>query len=76
MLRLYEGASIYYLRNILHDYPDEKCLAILANISAAMDETSVICVDEMILSDFNPYYQAAEMDLLMMLTLCRSRAYG
>ena len=34
-----------------------------------MDETSVICIDEMILSDFKPYYQAAEMDLLMMLTL-------
>jgi demethylsterigmatocystin 6-O-methyltransferase len=63
------GARIYYLRNILHDYPDEKCVAILQNTVAAMDEQSLIFIDEMILSDFKPYYQAAEMDLMMMLGL-------
>jgi demethylsterigmatocystin 6-O-methyltransferase len=34
-----------------------------------MDEHSLIFIDEMILSDFKPYYQAAEMDLMMMLCL-------
>ena len=34
-----------------------------------MDEQSLIFIDEMILSTFKPYYQAAEMDLMMMLTL-------
>lgn len=34
-----------------------------------MDDQSVILIDEMILSTFKPYYQAAEMDLMMMLTL-------
>jgi demethylsterigmatocystin 6-O-methyltransferase len=63
------GARVYYFRNILHDYPDEKCLAILKNTAVAMDEHSLIFIDEMILSAFKPYYQAAEMDLMMMLAL-------
>jgi demethylsterigmatocystin 6-O-methyltransferase len=63
------GARIYYLRNILHDYPNEKCISILQNVAAAMDEQSLIFIDEMILSKFKPYYQAAQMDLLMMVSL-------
>jgi demethylsterigmatocystin 6-O-methyltransferase len=63
------GARIYYLRNILHDYPDEKCVTLLQNTAAAMDEHSVIFIDELILSNYKSYYQAAEMDLNMMLTL-------
>jgi demethylsterigmatocystin 6-O-methyltransferase len=42
------GARAYYMRNILHDYPDGKCVSMLRNIMAAMGPESVILIDEMI----------------------------
>ena len=56
LLKSRTGARIYYLRHILHDYLDEKCLMILQNTAAIMDEKSLISIDEMILSSFKPYY--------------------
>ena len=53
----------------MHDYPDDKCVVLLKNTMAAMDNESVIWIDELILSNHNTYYQAAEMDINMMLTL-------
>lgn len=64
-----KGARIYYFRNILHDYPDDKCVALLKLTTAAMTEQSVIFIDELILANSKAYYQAAEMDLTMMITL-------
>jgi demethylsterigmatocystin 6-O-methyltransferase len=63
------GAKIYYLRLILHDYPDEKCIAILKNTAAAMDEDSLIFVDEIILPNSKAYYEAVELDMFMMVSL-------
>lgn len=53
----------------MHDYPDEKCLKILHNTVQAMDENSLIFIDEIILSDFNAYPDATQMDLGMMSAL-------
>lgn len=53
----------------MHDYPDEGCVKILQNTAAALDKDSVIYIDEMILANFKTYYEAAEMDLTMMLGL-------
>ena len=59
------GAKFYYLRNILHDYPDEKCVAILKNLAAAMDKDSRILIDEMVLPDTGVHWQATQLDLIM-----------
>ncbi|KAI1738165.1 hypothetical protein F4680DRAFT_426303 [Xylaria scruposa] len=45
------GARVYYLRNILHDWPTSKCREILENVKIAMTKDSVILIDEMVLSE-------------------------
>lgn len=63
------GAKFYYLRNILHDYPDDKCIAILRNLASAMDEDSRILIDDMVLPNTGVHWQAAQLDLTMMAAL-------
>ena len=64
-----QGASFYYLRNVLHDYPDEKCIVLLHNTVAAMSKGSKILIDEMILPDVGTRWQAAQLDIGMMSSL-------
>lgn len=59
------------MRNILHDYPDEKCRVILRNIMTAMGKDSRIIIDEIVLPDSNVSWQAAQVDLTM---FCRHGA--
>lgn len=63
------GAKIYYLRHILHDWPDDKCLLILENLKAVMAPNSVILIDEMVLPNTGTHWQAAQMDMIMMINL-------
>ncbi|KAL9614585.1 MAG: hypothetical protein Q9167_000954 [Letrouitia subvulpina] len=64
-----QGARAYYLRNVLHNWPDEKCVAILKQIIAVLDEDSVILIDEKILPNQNMHWQATGLDLVMMAAL-------
>ncbi|KAL9099171.1 MAG: hypothetical protein Q9187_009536, partial [Circinaria calcarea] len=64
-----KGARAYYMRNIMHDYPDEKCITILHNIMAAMDKDSVILIDDMILPNEKAPWRATQLDLLVMSAL-------
>ncbi|PVH84224.1 o-methyltransferas-like protein [Cadophora sp. DSE1049] len=61
-----KGAKFYYLRAILHDYPDEKCVEILKNIVPAMRKDSRILIDEIVLPKVGVSTEAMEMDLMMM----------
>ena len=54
------------MRNVLHDYPDNKCVKLLQQISKAMDENSVILIDEMILPDQGVNWHQAQLDIAMM----------
>ncbi|MCJ1394031.1 hypothetical protein MMC18_006909 [Xylographa bjoerkii] len=63
------GARFYYLRNILHDYPDERCLLILKQLKDAMGKESVILIDEMVLQDSGAHWRATQLDLTMMACL-------
>lgn len=45
------GAAIYYLHKILHDWPDDDCVLILTRLRDAMDPTSRIFVNEVVLPD-------------------------
>ncbi|KAG8158549.1 hypothetical protein KVR01_011671 [Diaporthe batatas] len=64
-----KGARAYYFRTILHDYPDEKCLAILENTVAAMGPDSFILIDDIIIPDKGAHARTTEMDYIMMTTL-------
>lgn len=63
------GAKFYYLRHVLHDWPNEDCVKILRNIIPAMGEQSRIVVDEVVLPDVDVSWQQAYMDLTMMASL-------
>ena len=63
------GAKFYYLRNILHDWPDDKCIAILRNLVPAMDKDSRILIDDMVLPDTGVHWQATQLDLTLMAAL-------
>ncbi len=63
------GAKFYYLRNILHDYTDDKCLTILKELMAVMNKDSVILIDDMVLPNTGAHWQATQLDLALMTTL-------
>jgi demethylsterigmatocystin 6-O-methyltransferase len=63
------GARIYYMHNIIHDYPEDKAILILKNTIAAMAPDSVIIIDDMVLPDSGVHWQATQIDLVMMTAL-------
>ncbi|GAT29126.1 O-methyltransferase [Aspergillus luchuensis] len=63
------GAKFYYLRRILHDYPDSQCAHILQHLATAMGPDSRILVDEMLLPDVNASWQATLADISLMISL-------
>lgn len=65
----HKGARVYYMRNILHDYPDEKALALLANTIPALGEDSVLVIDEMIIPNQKAHPRATGQDMMMMASL-------
>ncbi|KAL8946004.1 MAG: hypothetical protein Q9222_007539 [Ikaeria aurantiellina] len=61
------GAKAYYLRSILHDWPDRACRGILSNTAAAMEKGySKLLIDELVLPDTNVPVRGAFSDLTMM----------
>ncbi|KAF7595501.1 hypothetical protein BBP40_005837 [Aspergillus hancockii] len=64
-----KGAKFYYLRTVLHDWPDHKCQEILQNIMAAMNSDSTILIDEYILPDTDAHWHATSADMLMLAAL-------
>lgn len=64
-----KGAKAYYLRNIMHDWPDAKCVDILKQLRNAMSADSVILIDEMVLPDTGASWKQAQKDIQMMSVL-------
>jgi demethylsterigmatocystin 6-O-methyltransferase len=62
------GARFYYLRAVLHDWPDAKCQEILRNIIPAIGEDSRILLDEMVLPETKVHWEAAQIDITMMVS--------
>lgn len=60
------GAKAYYLRSVLHDWPDKQAREILANIRAAMDKDSILLINENALPEANVPLYPAQLDLHMM----------
>ena len=57
------------MRNIMHDYSDDKCIQILHQIKSAMTDDSVILIDEMVLPNEGSHWLAATLDLMVMSSL-------
>ncbi|KAL8912077.1 MAG: hypothetical protein Q9171_002865 [Xanthocarpia ochracea] len=72
-----KGAKIYYLRHVLHDWPDANCEAILKNVIEVMDEQSVLLVDDKVLPNVGASMVASALDLgMMMLFAAQERTEG
>ncbi|KAH0528889.1 hypothetical protein TsFJ059_003700 [Trichoderma semiorbis] len=61
-----KGAKVYYLRNILHNYPDEKSIAIIQNTLSAMSSESVLVIDEIIIPNKGAHSRSTEIDITIM----------
>lgn len=60
------GAKFYYLRNVLHDWPKDKAVAILSRVREAMGPDSQVLVDEIVVPTRGAHWHATCMDILMM----------
>ena len=61
-----KGAKAYYLRSVLHEWPDKQVREILANIKAAMNKDSILLINENVLPEANVPLYPAMLDLSMM----------
>ena len=69
-LSIKAGARAYYLRSILHDWPDEKCQIIISQLAAVMTKGySKIILNEMVVPDQVANLLAVQVDIAMM-TVC------
>ncbi|ORY02353.1 S-adenosyl-L-methionine-dependent methyltransferase [Clohesyomyces aquaticus] len=63
------GAKFYFLRGVLHNWPDEKAKEILKEVVSAMGKESIILIDEPIVPDSGLHQYVAAMDMTMMCAL-------
>jgi hypothetical protein len=61
-----KGAKAYYLRAVLHDWPDKQASQILERIREAMSEDSVVLVNEVAIPEHGVSLLASQMDFNMM----------
>ena len=66
-MKVPEGGDLYILKNILHDWDDEKCILILKNILNAMKKDSKLLIIETIIKNDNNYSFGKMIDILMLL---------
>ncbi|KAJ0116722.1 hypothetical protein J7T55_009872 [Diaporthe amygdali] len=60
------GVRFYYLRNVLHDWPHDKAVAILSRVREALGTESQVLIDEIVVPNSGAHWHATCMDLLMM----------
>ncbi|CZT25860.1 related to O-methyltransferase [Ramularia collo-cygni] len=64
-----KGAKAYYMRNILHDWPDAECRVILGHLRDVLEEDSVILLDDLVVDDMEMHWHPSATDLTMMTLL-------
>ncbi len=62
-----EGADVYMMRHIIHDWEDEKCLTILRNCHQAMPSEGKLLVVESVIPPGNEPFGGKLLDLVMLL---------
>jgi hypothetical protein len=64
------GGDLYVLKSVLHDWDDDRCIAILRSCRAAMNETARLAIIELLLPErmtpSSPALSAALLDLIML----------
>lgn len=61
------GARAYYLHSVLHDWSDEKCADILANLKPAMTKGySKLLITEHVIPDHGANWISTTLDMIMM----------
>ncbi|RHZ59421.1 uncharacterized protein CDV56_108622 [Aspergillus thermomutatus] len=63
-----KGARAYYLRAVLHDWPEKQVVQILAKIREAMAQDSLLLIDENLMPESNVPLLPAMVDLSMMVS--------
>lgn len=62
-----KGAKAYYMKMVLHDWPDVQCREILSNLKPAMDRGySKILINEIVIPETGAGWFATSVDMLMM----------
>jgi len=61
------GADAYFLRHIIHDWPDDASVRIFQNIRRAIPSTGRLLIVEMVVPEGNDPSHAKDFDILMML---------
>lgn len=61
-----KGAKAYYLRTVLHDWPDKQARQLLARIQEAMAPDSLLLVNEILLPESNVALSSSYTDWTMM----------
>ncbi|KAL8826814.1 MAG: hypothetical protein Q9191_003565 [Dirinaria sp. TL-2023a] len=62
-----KGARAYYMRHILHDWPDKECRTILRHLKNALEPGySKILIHECVLADRDAAWQHTALDIYMM----------
>lgn len=61
-----KAAKVYYLRMILHDWPEKQCKKILQNIVDVMSDDSLVLVHEVVVKEGPVGLMEANMDWHMM----------
>ena len=64
-----KGARVYYMRTVLHDWPDKQALEALARIKEAMASDSVLILNENTLPEENVMAFSAALVLVVHLLL-------
>ena len=64
-----KGAKAYYMRTVLHDWPDKQAHKILGRIRDAMDKDSVLLINETALPEVNAPSINVKSDWIMMTLL-------
>ncbi|KAK0882046.1 hypothetical protein LTR87_004215 [Friedmanniomyces endolithicus] len=60
------GAKAYYMKNVLHDFLDEKCVSVLQHIRQACAADSLVLIDEMVLPIADSNHEQSQPSLRML----------
>ncbi|KAI1466156.1 S-adenosyl-L-methionine-dependent methyltransferase [Daldinia caldariorum] len=64
-----KGAASYYFRSVLRNWPDRYSRTILGYVRDAMDEDSLLLIDEIVLPDRGAHRYETQLDLTMLAML-------
>lgn len=66
-----KGARAYYMRSVLHDWPDHKVLEVLQQLKAVMTPGySRLLLNEFVIRNEKPDWRASSVDVLLMVLMC------